>query len=256
MVYSNKLVAVVKHNGRLLAENDGIFRLPYGEEYSVLLKNLSMQDVVVSVSIDGKDVLNGSRIFIRENSQHELVGFFGDDNSVTNKFKFIERTDRIEQHRGANIDDGIINISFQFVRQYVAPTITTWYPPVYKSYSNSDVMYSTNAGPASASCCSSASYISNNNVCMTSSTNTFSKDVGITVKGSKTKQQYTTTYVNNLEDTQHNMILRLQGLTNCCCCNTSKPKPKYSDTKVECETCGRKCKPTMKFCPECGTSLV
>jgi hypothetical protein len=235
MVYSNKLVAVVKVNDNIIREDKDIVRLPYGCEYNILLKNLSVQDCVVDVQVDGQDVLSGSRIVVRANQEHELIGFLS-NGSITNRFKFIQKTDKIVAHRGDKIDDGFINISFQFVKPYVPYTITwaTYIPPV--QFRNSDV-YGCIGTSLLTSC----------------STNQISQDEGITVKGSMASGQYRSTYINNLDPEKHNIILRLKGITD-----SSQPiiAPVYINTKLLCSTCGRKSKSHMKFCPDCGTSLI
>jgi len=117
MVYSKKLVTVVKHNGNIIREDAGIVRIPFGSEYSILMKNLSTQDCVVGVQIDSDDVLSDQKIIIRANTDHELLGFMNNDGVITNKFKFIQKTEKIFNYRGDRIDDGIINITFQYVAQ-------------------------------------------------------------------------------------------------------------------------------------------
>jgi len=59
MVYSKKFVAVIKCNGKILRETskDNDVILPFGAEYSILLKNLDHRRAVAEVSIDGVDVL-------------------------------------------------------------------------------------------------------------------------------------------------------------------------------------------------------
>jgi hypothetical protein len=246
MVYSNKLVAVVKCNGHLLRDNKTIVSLPFGSEYSLLIKNLSMQKVVVGVNIDGSDVLNNNRIAINASENHELFGFMDRFGKVTNKFKFIEKTEKIVDYRGDKIDDGFINIDFQFEQQYVAPVIT-YYPPIYNnSYTYYPPVYGAMSGNESVygACSVSASCVQERNL---------NSDEGITVKGSQIDQQYKNTYIANLEPEKHNIIIRLQGISNS---NIPITTPIYTDTKLICVTCGRKCKSNMKFCPECGTSLL
>lgn len=90
MVYYNKLVAVIKVDGNIIREDNDLVNLPFGSEYSVYLKNLGLQDVVVNVDIDGKDVLSGNKIIIPSKETHELLGYLN-GNQITNRFKFIQK---------------------------------------------------------------------------------------------------------------------------------------------------------------------
>ena len=130
MVYQQKLVAVIKYNGKILREKDNnTVYLPFLAEYQIYIKNLESRDVVISISIDGKDVLDNNRIVIKANSSTSLEGFLK-GNQVTNRFKFIQKTKQIQDHRGDRIDDGIIRIEYQYVKQN--QTITTTH--IYEHY--------------------------------------------------------------------------------------------------------------------------
>ena len=107
MTYNQKLVAVVKVNGKVLRDTDDVIRLPFGSEYEIYLKNLNSQRAVVNISIDGQDVLDGNRLVIDPNTEYALEGFMK-DRKVRNKFKFINKTKEIADYRGDNVDDGII----------------------------------------------------------------------------------------------------------------------------------------------------
>ena len=61
MVYQNKVVAVIKVDGKVLREDNGSVRLPFGSEYSVLVKNLNSVRVEAKITIDGKDVGDGRK---------------------------------------------------------------------------------------------------------------------------------------------------------------------------------------------------
>ena len=88
MVYLKNFVAAVKVAGKVLREQDDIVYIPFGSEYSLLLKNLASTKAVVSVSIDGKDVLSGSGILLKPNESLDLEGFLK-NSKVTNRFKLI-----------------------------------------------------------------------------------------------------------------------------------------------------------------------
>jgi hypothetical protein len=61
VVYTNNFIAVVKHKGRIMRDTNGVVRLPFGSEYSVLLKNKDSKTAVVRIEIDGEDVMSGHR---------------------------------------------------------------------------------------------------------------------------------------------------------------------------------------------------
>lgn len=117
MVYSNKLVAVIKYNGKILREkDDNIVYLPFLAEYQIFIKNLNNVDAVINISIDGKDVLDNQSLVVKANSQFSLDGFLN-KNKVSNKFRFIQKTNKIQEHRQDNIDDGIVRIEYRFAKQ-------------------------------------------------------------------------------------------------------------------------------------------
>ena len=132
MVYSKHFVAAIKTGSKILREsnnsnNSPTVQLPFGSEFSILMKNMSTQKAVVKISIDGSDVLNGRSIIVNPNSDLELERFLTDSN-IGNRFKFIEKTEQISDHRGDRVDDGIVRIEFQF--EAVQP------PIVYNGLSN------------------------------------------------------------------------------------------------------------------------
>jgi hypothetical protein len=49
--------------------------LPFGSDYSLKLKNLESRKALVSVSIDGQDVLNGKQLIVAPDSDALLDGF-------------------------------------------------------------------------------------------------------------------------------------------------------------------------------------
>jgi len=240
MVYSKKLVTVVKHNGNIIREDADIVKIPFGSEYSILMKNLSTQDCVVGVQIDSDDVLSDQKIIIRANTDHELLGFMNNNGVITNKFKFIQKTEKIVNYRGDRIDDGIINITFQYVAQKPVITWGSHQPPIkycnYRGGGTGD-FYGSSGSLMAAS---------------TYSCDSIHQDEGITVKGSQVNQQYNTTHIDSLEPEINNIIIRLKGYVK----KDTQQKVVYTNSKLTCSTCGKICKSHMKFCPDCGTSLI
>src|ERR1039457_6291538 len=116
MMYQNKLVAAIKTNGKVLREFGETVRLPFGREFSLFLKNLNSVRCQVNIEIDGKDIADGNAFIVAANGSMDIERFLKNGNlNSGNKFKFIERTERVEEHRGGpQVEDGIIRVSFEF----------------------------------------------------------------------------------------------------------------------------------------------
>jgi len=133
-MYSDKLVVAVKANGKILREHKDSVYVPFGTEYSLLIKNKNSVRALVSVEIDGTDVTEGVQLIVPANGSLDLERFIKNGNfDRGNRFKFIERTKKIEDGpRGIQAEDGLIRVQFEFERQppaYVPP------PAVYHPYS-------------------------------------------------------------------------------------------------------------------------
>lgn len=70
--------------------------------------------------MDGKDPWDGERFVISPNSTLELKG-----DKANKAFRFIQKTQKISEHRGDRIDDGIVRIEFQFEK--ALPEVKTVY---------------------------------------------------------------------------------------------------------------------------------
>jgi hypothetical protein len=115
MMYNNKLAIAVKSNGKVLREFKDTAFIPFGSEYSLLIKNLNTVRVQVRVELDGTDATEGTWLIIAPNSEMELTRFIKNGNlDKGNRFKFIERTAGVEQHRGVKMEDGLIRVEYQF----------------------------------------------------------------------------------------------------------------------------------------------
>lgn len=122
MMYTDKIVAVVKVGGKVLREQHGSVTLPFGSEYSILIKNLNSVRAQVKVSVDGTDATDGTHLVIPANGEVELERFIRNGNLRSgNKLKFIERTAGIESHRGIKVDDGLIRV--EAWKEYIHPVI-------------------------------------------------------------------------------------------------------------------------------------
>lgn len=118
-MYANKFAACLMVDDEVVREvrkddTDFVY-LPFGTDYQIRLKNLDHRRAVVSISIDGDDVLDGSRLVVEGNSTTDLKGFLDSKtNKARNAFRFIEKTERVSKHRGDRVDDGLVRIEVQF----------------------------------------------------------------------------------------------------------------------------------------------
>ena len=274
MTYKENFVAEVKCNGKILRVRDGAVRLPFGSEYSILLKNLNSRRASVKIHIDGQDVLDYSSLILDPNSSTELKGFLR-GNTASNRFKFIEKTEKIQDHRGDKIDDGLIRIEFAFEKKTVLKReILTeehhhhhhHYDWNYRGFftGNSHQVYGSSTGDKSSDdplFSSNVNSVASSNLKSSPTTTIESmgiqprsvpvSDQGITVKGSECNQEFMYGSIGVLEPAEV-IVIQLKGATDD---GSLIAKPLTVKTKLQCSSCGKKSKSTFKFCPECGTFL-
>ncbi len=250
MMYGNKLAAAIKVNGKVLREFKDTVHIPFGSEYAITIKNLHTTRAVVNVYIDGDNMVPGGLVLNAGQSIDLERSVKNNNLTEGNKFKFIERTGAVEQHRGIGIEDGLVRIEYQFELPVfissIAPAQTMWDTHIYpqggimRGSKMSGVSNGTSdwIAPAGSVTCS-ATYAS--------ATSAQLNDVGITVPGSKSEQKFQTTTVGALDPVKHNLVFKLFGGT--------VPKPITVKHKPKCVTCGTQNKATAKFCIECGTAL-
>jgi hypothetical protein len=256
MMYKQNFVAVIKCNGQILREQGGEVYLPFGAEYSILLKNKDARKALVRIEVDGENVLNGHKLIMQGNESQEIKGFMR-DLKKTNRFKFINKTREIQKHRGDRIDDGLVRVTYQFeqdqpiwitskpwTRTFAPDRDSDFDPSIRRADwtwtdNTSSAIGTRNAFYSSFSCDTSKSYHPLANE-------------GITVKGEKINQAYSYGSIGLLESETHTIILQLKGLTR-----NKKPlkRPITVKTKLGCNICGRKNKSSNKFCYNCGTYL-
>jgi len=250
MYFMKNFVVAVKCDGKILREQKDKVFMPFGKEYSLLLKNLSSQKASISVEIDGQDVLNGNKLIIDANSEIELERYLKDLDKG-NKFKFVEFNDDIENHRGRKIEDGIIRVSYKF-EKYYKPIKYYWninyplttFPTIYPK----DTYISNSSYRGDSSTLKSMS-ISNCIDCANTSNNF--NDNGITVPGSISNQKFKQGSIGELEDKEYVITLQLKGKN----AENEVKIPLTVQSKLICVTCGKSNKSINKFCSNCGTSL-
>lgn len=268
MMYNSKLVASLKANGKILREFKDNAYIPFGSEYSILIKNLNTVRAVVNIYIDGKDMAPGGLV-ISPGQEIDLERSIQNGNlSEGNKFKFIERTSAIEEYRGAKLEDGIVRIEYQFEKVYQRQDGIMWKAgnelckTVYHTNStgpDSIILRSPSATDTTwttTTLCSTNTYSASVNTVMNVSASTSTvpsiNDVGITVPGSKSDQKFQSASWFPTLPEKHSIVLRLLGETPE---NQMVLKPITTKHKPKCVTCGKQNKGTAKFCSECGTAL-
>ena len=205
-MYTSSFASAIKVNGKVLREDKDIVMLPYGTEYTILLKNLNNKRAQVNVTIDG-EVVTGNGLVINANSEIELERFIKDNLNEGNRFKFIERTEAIEQHRGIKVDDGIVRIEFQYEEEY-KPFIfpTTNYPQQWaKPYPTVGTGYPDIICRSSYSTTNIATSAVVNSVASVAST------TGITAPGSISDQKFSTVSSFKVESEKHVIMFKLIG---------------------------------------------
>lgn len=242
-MYKNNFVVAVKHKGSILRErNNSSVYLPFGAEYSILLKNKDARRALVNIEVDGKSVLKNQKLILDGNDTQEIKGFMRNMNK-TNRFKFIQKTREIQEYRGDRLDDGLIRVTYQF--EDISPKPPNIFSGI--TYYGTDYIKSSNTvgSPFRDTDCEPRAF------CCVNSTAPM-QDEGITVKGERISQEYSYGDIGPVESQTNTIILRLKGQTR------RKKKVRKAVTvksKFTCETCGRKNKSQNKFCYNCGTYL-
>lgn len=252
-MYHNKLIASLKSNGKILREFKDTVYIPFGSEYSFLLKNLNTKRALVNVFIDGEDMTPGGLV-LNAGQEVDLERSIKNGNlSEGNRFKFIERTGSIEKHRGVKLEDGLVRIEYQFEMYAInQPWVTNHiYDKSILRNTTADWIRPTGFTYSSTNISADRGWVTASGADMNVSAQSMN-DVGITVPGSHSSQKFTTTTMGVLEAEKHSIVLKLLGETP-----DNKPvlQPVNVKMKPKCTTCGKQNKATAKFCTECGTSL-
>jgi hypothetical protein len=260
-MYNQKLVASIKANRKILREFKDTVYIPFASEYSILIKNLNTVRAVVNVFIDGEDQVPGGLV-VDAGREIDLERSIKNNNlREGNRFKFIERSDAVEQHRGIGLEDGIVRIEYQFELPPVGIQSMPGYNNILRGLEKGWLQASGFGGagggsfPNSATYSSTSASLNNINVSATSANvapQTFYNDAGITVAGSKSTQSFSTTYMGALDPVKHTIVLKLLGETPD---NRPVQKAVTVKAKPKCVTCGKQNKAHAKFCAECGTAL-
>lgn len=263
MMFKNNFVVSVKVAGKVLREFKDEVYVPFGAEYTLFLKNTNTRRAMVTVEIDGEDALHGSKLVVLGNSSIDLERYLKDANKG-NKFKFIERTGSIENHRGVKAEDGLIRVTFAFEKHIPYFRQNPFY---YKGSGllGNGGLYGNAGGWGNGVDTTSASSVRglsfDNSVNLSHQTyDSYSSngdcslsfnDAGITVPGSISDQKFTTTSWFATDEAEAITIKLVGDLGQ----NKVVSAPVTVKTKPKCVTCGRVNRASSKFCVECGTAL-
>ncbi len=251
-MYGNKLAAAIKVNGKVLREFKDTVYIPFGAEYAITLKNLHTTRAVVNVYIDGDNVVPGGLVLNAGQSVDLERSIKNNNLTEGNRFKFIERTGSVEEHRGIGVEDGLVRIEYQFEEPRPIINISDLYWKSTPQWHSNTPYYSTNSTLRSMNISGSIASDSISASATSASAQSFANETGITVPGSKSTQNFQTTTVGFLESTKHNLVFKLVGDLG-----DNKPVEKAVTVKAKpkCVTCGKQNKAHAKFCSECGTAL-
>jgi len=261
-MYNKKLIACIKADGKILREQGENVYLPFGTEYQIFLKNENDRKVEISITIDGEDVLNGSKLLLSPGKNMELKGFIRDINGGEDNraFKFIEKTQEISEFRGDKPEDGLVKITYQFEQESITNKLRDfWYSDdrIYTNHTNPSfgpgfIETSTTPTYGTTSISSNEVFCSTEMVSNNISTNALrNNDMGITVEGTATNQKFQEGNIGYLENETHSIILKLVGVNG----NEKISEPITVKTKKQCPSCGRKYKSSFQYCPQDGTYL-
>jgi len=271
-MYSNQLAAAIKAAGKVLREfdKDKVY-LPFGSEYSIYLKNMASRRAVAHVTIDGKDVGDGRGFVVPANGTIDIERFITNGNlDEGNRFKFIERTGAVEQHRGIGVEDGLIQVRFQFERKitirnrrwddgwnyYYGTNVNDLIGSPLRGSSGDFTLdsFTTTTCSTEPARSRTRSFVSNNaevNSVFTSQVMD-ANETGITAPGSISDQSFTLSDNFPLEAEEYTMVFHILGETED---NRAVREAVTVKHKPKCVTCGTINRYDAKFCSECGTSL-
>ena len=257
-MYSNNFAAAIKVNGKILREFGDTVYLPFGSEYEIRLKNINNTRTKVTIEIDGENVTGGGLI-LNPSETVDLERFIRNGNlSEGNRFKFIERTNKIEDYRGIKLEDGLITIRYEFeitlptYTPFVQKTPYTKSVPVNYYDGGGSGRYTSNVRSGLNASLAKSALDSNTNCTLSANVAFSANETGITVEGSKSNQKFITTVWNGSIGGVNVLNIKLLGETEE---NKKIREPVTVKTKLECKTCGTVNRATSNFCSECGTSL-
>ena len=293
-MYKNRFAVAIKHNGKILRETKDLVHLPFGSEFSVLVKNLNSKRAKFTLHIDGTDVLEGEEIIVNGNSEIEMKRFIRNGNmNEGNAFKFIERTAAIEDSpRGIKVDDGMVRVEFWFEQDqaeikindiywnkynyrdyYPSPTI---FGPLWNSYgtgigingasgSFGDTQYTSGNVPSGSILRGMVNQVSTQNATFSAtSASTATSNQIFADKGEIPANDAGITVAGSKVEQKFVPVYGFKSELNSHVIiirlagmigTVEVTAPITVATKQKCGTCGKVNKATSRFCSGCGTAL-
>jgi len=260
-MYKNNFVLSVKDStGNTLREsshsNYSRVYLPFESEYKLLLKNDNSRRAVIGITIDGVDVLGGSKLVLNAYASMDLERFLSDGNLLSGrKFKFVSLTDSKVQDP-THPKNGLIEVTFQLEKPTVYYSIGYWpqwtFTNIYGGGTNKVSPHQPNewttcgctttasTGRATSTVGSMANY------CCSSAPAGDLK--GATVEGGQSSQGFSTTWTNDLESEVTTLTVQILARQN--------PLTVRDTKSCHCGSCNCKVKWNDNYCWSCGGRLT
>ncbi len=120
-MFKNNVVISIKVGQNFLPDNESIVQMPFGTEYSVLIKNLNNKPVNIKMFIDGK--LNGiEKGFLVKEKESITINSFLDPsfrslNNTCNALKFVNKSPELNSRRVENIEDSLLRFEVEMLEE-------------------------------------------------------------------------------------------------------------------------------------------
>lgn len=120
-MFKNNVVISIKVGQNFLQDIESIVQIPFGTEYSVLIKNLNNKPINVKMFIDGK--LNGIEkgFLVKEKESISINSFldpsFRSLNNTCNALKFINKSPELNSRRTENIEDSLLRFEVELLEE-------------------------------------------------------------------------------------------------------------------------------------------
>lgn len=259
-MFKQNTVISIRVGKNFLPDNDSIIKIPFGSEYSILIKNLNNSPINVRMFIDG--IQNGQEkgFVIKEKDSLELNSFFISNNA----FKFINKSKELNERRNENIEDSLIrfevdilkenknNISLKDFNDLIKKTKIN--PNPYEKEKSHEKPWefpkvNLNEHPflPERKNILGGNYNPYEQVFCTNSVVNYSNE-GITVPGNKVEQQEINNFIesNYIKESSFCFIFKLEGIVE----SLDLKKEKKS-----CTVCGKSYKSKFNYCPIDGSYL-
>ena len=115
-MYNAKLAVALKHSGKVLREFGDKVYVPFGAEYSILIKNMNSVRAEVTVHIDDTDVGGGTQFVIGPNESVELERFIKNGNLESFSEQQLVSCDNRKNHgKDMGCNGGLMDNAFSWI---------------------------------------------------------------------------------------------------------------------------------------------